>query len=67
MAFTAAELKMVDDHIAQGERHVAEQEELLEWLRDRGHPTEMAEDLLVQFRATLVQHRAHRDRMIYAR
>lgn len=67
MAFTAADLQMVDDHIAQGERHVSEQEELVEWLRSRGHPTEVAEELLAEFRATLVQHRAHRDRMLYAR
>ena len=66
MAFSAADLQMVDDHIAQGERHVFEQEQLVEWLRSRGHPTEMAEQLLAEFRSTLLQHRAHRDRMIYA-
>lgn len=64
MAFTPAELQMVNDHIAQGERHVAEQEELVERLRSHGHPTDMAEDLLAEFRATLVQHRAHRARIV---
>ena len=64
MAFSAADLKMVDDHIAQGERHVSRQEELVAWLQSRGHPTEAAEELLVAFRATLFQHKAHRDLML---
>ena len=64
MAFSAADLKMVDDHIALGERHVSRQEELIAWLRSRGHPTDAAEELLVEFQATLVQHKAHRDLML---
>lgn len=64
MAFSAADLKMVDDHIAQGERHVTRQEEIIAWLESRGHPTEAAERLLVEFQATLVQHKAHRDLML---
>lgn len=63
MAYSAADLRMVDDHIAQGERHVTRQLEIVEWLRSRGHPTEMAEQLLAEFQATLMQHRAHRDLM----
>jgi hypothetical protein len=66
MAFTAADLRMVDDHIAQGERHVTRQAELLAWLGSRGHPTEMAEQLLVAFQSTLEQHRAHREVMLAA-
>lgn len=66
MAFSAAELRMVDDHIAQGERHLTRQEELIAWLRNRGHPTDMAEQLLAEFEATLVQHRAHREVMLRA-
>lgn len=65
MAFTSADLKMVDDHIAQGERHVTRQEELVAWLKSRGHPTEMAELLLAEFQATLAQHRAHRELMLF--
>jgi len=65
VAFTAAELRMVDDHIAQGERHVIRQKELIAWLRSRGHPTDVAEDLLVEFQSTLIQHRAHRERMLH--
>ena len=64
MAFTAAHVQMVDDHIAQGERHVTRQEELIAWLKSRGHPTDMAERLLTDFQSTLVQHRAHRDIML---
>jgi hypothetical protein len=64
MAFTAADLQMVDDHIAQGERHITRQEEIVAWLQSRGHPTEMAEDLLTEFEATLAQHREHRELML---
>ena len=63
MAYTAADLRMVDDHIVQGERHITRQEELLAWLRTRGLPTGDAELLLDEFKATLAQHRAHRDVM----
>jgi len=66
MAFSAADLQMVDDHIAQGERHVSRQEELVAWLKSKGHPTDMAEQLLEEFRATLIQHRAHRDVMLHS-
>ena len=63
MAFNAADLRMVDDHIVQGEHHVTRQEELIAWLKERGHPTEAAEQLLADFQATLRQHRAHRQLM----
>lgn len=65
MAFSADDFQMVEDHIAQGERHVTRQEELITWLRERGHQTEMAEQLLAEFEATLLQHRAHRDLMLH--
>lgn len=63
MAFNEADLRMADNHVAQGERHVARQLEIIAWLRERGHPTETAENLLTEFRSTLVQHRTHRDLM----
>ena len=63
MAYTAADLRMVDDHIAQGERHVTRQEEIVALLRSRGHPTEVAEQLLAEFQSTLRQHREHRELM----
>ena len=64
MAFSAADLQMVDDHIAQGERHVTRQLEIIAWLKSRGHPAEMAEQLLAEFQSTLLQHRSHRDIMM---
>lgn len=57
---------MVDDHIAQGERHVTRQEEIVAWLKSRGHPTEQAEQLLAEFQSTLLQHMAHRELMLHA-
>lgn len=59
MPYTSADLDMVERHIAQGERHVALQEELITRLSSLGLPTEAAEDLLEEFRATLRQHRSH--------
>jgi hypothetical protein len=55
---------MVEDHIAQGERHVARQREILAFLRSRGYPTDQAEWLLAEFEATLLQHREHRELML---
>lgn len=63
MSFSAADLRMVDNHIAQGERHVTRQRELVAWLRSKGHPTETAEQLLAVFVFSLEQHRAHREVM----
>lgn len=60
MAYTPDDLQMADEHIAQGERHVIQQEELISRLRSRGMPTEAAETLLAEFRALLHQHWAHR-------
>lgn len=64
MAFSAADLKMVDDHIALGKRHVRRQKELIAFLQSQGHPTAMAEELLEEFQATLDQHLAHRELML---
>ena len=62
--YTAADLRMVDKHIAQGERHVVQQEELISRLLSRGLPTDQAEDLLAAFGATLHEHRSHRALMV---
>jgi hypothetical protein len=64
VAYTAADLQMVDDHIIQGERHVTRQEELIARLRSHGLPSADAELLLDEFKATLAQHRAHRNIML---
>lgn len=60
MAYTPDDLQIVDDHIAQGERHIIRQEEIITRLRSRGTPTENAETLLTEFRALLHQHWEHR-------
>ena len=60
MAYTAADLAMIDDHIAQGERHIIRQEELITRLRTGGFPTEEAEKLLANFTSMLHQHWEHR-------
>jgi negative regulator of genetic competence, sporulation and motility len=64
MAYSSADLEMVDRHIAQGERHVTQQEELVARLRSHGLPTDEAENLLEEFRALLLQHREHRRVML---
>jgi len=56
-------LEMATRHVAEGEWHVAHQKTILAELRDHGHPTETAEELLAEFEATLRGHRAHRERL----
>ena len=58
--YTRADLEMADRHIAQGERHIVQQEQLVTSLRLKQLPTAAAEAQLVTLNATLVQHRAHR-------
>ncbi|WP_374297021.1 hypothetical protein [Sphingomonas sp.] len=58
--YTRADLDMVDRHIAQGERHIVQQEQRVTSLRLKQLPTAAAEAQLVALNATLVQHRAHR-------
>jgi hypothetical protein len=64
VTYSAADLEMVDRHIADGERHILLQEELISRLKSRGLPTDVAEDLLEEFWATLRQHRGHRSMMV---
>jgi hypothetical protein len=60
VTYTTADLAMIDDHIAQGERHVIRQEEIISRLRGHGLPTKAAEELLADFRSLLQQHWDHR-------
>ncbi len=61
MAYSAADLELVDRHIAQGERHIIAQEALISRLQSRGLPTDKAELLLRRFQETLREHHEHRD------
>lgn len=63
MAYTAADLEMAKRHVAQAERHIVEQEELISRLRERSLPTEDAEQLLATYNSLLQKHRQHRDAM----
>ncbi|HVU29188.1 MAG TPA: hypothetical protein VHE36_02200 [Sphingomicrobium sp.] len=66
MAYSKADLELVERHVAQGEQHIIRQEELISRLRSRGLPTEEAEKLLKGFQESLHEHRAHRDRIAEA-
>jgi hypothetical protein len=60
-SYTQATLAMADRHIAQGERLIVEQEELLSSLLLKGLPTKEGEKLLALINETQVEHRQHRD------
>jgi hypothetical protein len=60
------ELQMVQRHVAQGERHLVQQEGLFTRLRLGGLPTDVAQELLTSFRTTLASHREHLNRIIPA-
>ena len=64
MAYTAADVQMVERHILQGEEHVRRQTELIDRLRSKGLPTGAAEEWLAQFEDMLQQHWDHRALMI---
>jgi hypothetical protein len=57
------DLEMTRRHVAQGERHVADQRKVVDHLRKIGGDTDMASQLLEEFEATLEDHRDHRNRL----
>ena len=57
------DLQMAERHVRAGERNVADQQEMVSYLRSRGHPTEEAEQLLLTFIAILETHREHLSRL----
>lgn len=61
MAYTKADLDMANRHIAEAERHILRQEELLTGLRARHADTTLAEELLAEFQITLRNYRDDRD------
>lgn len=60
----ADQIEMIRSHVAQGERHVASQRDVILRLRELGADTGLAEDLLEEFEATLAEHRRHLAQMI---
>jgi hypothetical protein len=67
MVYTAADVEMANRHVAQGERHIVQQEGIISRLLLRGLPTGEAEDMLEELRVTLTQHRDHRTIMVSSR
>lgn len=59
MAGAETELEMVERHIRAGERHVANQQEIVAFLRSHNYPSEQAEELLVNLTDLLRLHREH--------
>ena len=63
MVEAETELEMVERHVREGERHVANQREILAFLRRHNHPTELAETLLANLEAMQSLHRKHLARL----
>ena len=61
MAYTQADLDMANRLIAEAERHIVRQEEIITDLGAKGADTNLAEELLAEFQATLRMHREDRD------
>jgi hypothetical protein len=53
------QIDMIRRHIAEAERHVASQREVVRKLQRLGADTLLAEDILEEFETTLAQHHAH--------
>jgi hypothetical protein len=62
-AAIAAAIKLSDEHIAVGERHIAMQRGMIEGLKKDGHRTTEAERTLQTYEAALALHRAHREQL----
>ena len=54
------DLAEADVHITEGERRLAQQITLIEWMAKKGHDTEEATKLLWNYMQTLEQWRRHR-------
>ena len=57
------DLEMARRHVAEAERHIRSQEDIVAHLRDLGGDVATAEQLLCLFEETLDIHRAHLDRL----
>jgi hypothetical protein len=58
------ELSNAEQHVLDGERHVARQYEIIAELKVQGHSIELAERLLENFQGLLQIHRDHLARII---
>jgi len=58
------ELQMVQRHVQQGELIILRQHEIIANLTSRNLPTDLAEDLLLNFEATQLAHKDHLNRLI---
>jgi hypothetical protein len=54
---------MAERHVREGERHVRNQREIVRFLREHGHPVELAETLLANLEDMLEMHRGHAARL----
>ena len=61
MSFTLSDLETAERHVARAEKHILEQEGRVSDLRRKGADTTLAEELLVEFNASLKLHRTDRD------
>ena len=57
------ELDMALRHVAEGERHIRIQDQIIAHLAVLGAPTELAEQLKRQFEELLVMHKQHLARL----
>ena len=63
MAEAETALQMAARHVAEQEARVSEQEQLITRLLREGHPTDQAEDMLVEMCNLLDDMRDHLDRL----
>jgi hypothetical protein len=63
MRATDTDFQTVRRHIREGETRVANQREVVAFLRDRGHPTDLAECLLENLETALDNHWQHLARL----
>jgi hypothetical protein len=59
-----ADLEMVGRHVAQGDRHIQRQIEIVKELSEDGHDTVQAEWLLANFLESQKLHLAHYERLL---
>lgn len=57
-------LAEAEAHVAEGQRHIDRQEQIVAELDRDGHDTKQAWELLAIFRSLQIEHIAHRDRLL---